>query len=884
MRDGSTQNRTGWIVAAIAFLVPLGLITVRDMQIRPDTSLRIAADDPIRQLDVGQPQQRTLTVTWQGSTSDDPRIAEFKAALLGHTDPDGVRRGGAAEVSAVATPGDMLEQLTTQGIDRDEAFRRLTGTFVGRGGLKIALTDAGRESVAATTTRLVEAVREKLGIELMTSGPVESSGTDKSEDKSLPTIPAHDLQITWDGFHPQSTNAAEVRAAALSLTDFPTANEPEGRKLIDRCFLAPGSPVGVRIELSEAGRADIDAAVAAIDRAATAAEIPQVHLVGDPLFRAGQDLARKTSFWNPEVPIWKLRGRSLPLFALLIASGLACYLLRSARRAMALLVLIAATGVLTMALVRTLGAEVDLLLFGAPLLACLLVLSNGLSIADQGRDPEQSAAGAPSGRLATIFVLIAVAPLMISSTPVVRQLGMIGFGCAGLALLLGELVLPVLLASPAAERRTGGPSEVRWQAFATLVAGRRRLVGGLCLLLLLAGVAGVSKMQRASGERRQLLPESRLAADAGFVEENLTGTSPLDVIVEFSAASEGGPRFLERAEIVRAAQQTVLKHPAVIGAVSLADFLPVTEIPPQDASRRVRVTFNRNSNQVERSVQEGAIPAAESLLLAAPGQAGASDAVSERWLIASNAILPEGADIVRFTGDLNASLQQVLREHPTVHHTITGPAVVADGARRVVMRSLSKTSILACVFLMGTLIWLLRSPAAMLVNLLGNILPIVAVLGLGAVRGVAMNEEVLTVALVGLLVGVHSTTRLLAKFRERIQLGENHQDATRHALGQCGPAGLRFATVCVVGLMLLGRSELTALSQAARLLAGMIAASQLSCLILLPSLLSGRMGRWFEKALRPRRSPKELASDDDETPSPHVRFEPASRDVVRPAI
>ena len=44
-----------------------------------------------------------------------------------------------------------------------------------------------------------------------------------------------------------------------------------------------------------------------------------------------------------------------------------------------------------------------------------------------------------------------------------------------------------------------------------------------------------------------------------------------------------------------------------------------------------------------------------------------------------------------------------------LNYLIIGAAVVHDSARRIVVRSLTKTSILACVFLIGALIWLLRS-------------------------------------------------------------------------------------------------------------------------------------------------------------------------------
>ena len=790
-------------------------------------------------------------------------------------------------------------RLTEHGVEPEEAHRRLTGTYIGRGKLKIALTDAGRESVAATTERLVQAVRDRLDVELDTSGPVEAPSSPETANTagSSPRIDEHDLQITWDGFHPQSTVAAEVRAVALALTDFPTADEPDGRKLVRSCFLAAGSPIGVRIDLSAAGTADVASALAAIDRAAAESDIPRVHVSGALLARAELEAAQQRSLWNSAAPMWKLSQRSRPLLAALAAGILICFALRSVRRGAILTAMTAVAALLGVSLLRASGPEVDVLLFAAPLLACLLLLSGGLSIANDRPGKDSSTSGVPPFRLATIIAMIAVAPLMISSTPVVRQLGLLATACTGLALLLGEFVLPLLLTRVGGDASAFEGTSKRWQAIAGFVARRPRLIGGICGLLLLASSVGMGRLKLETGENHRASPESRLATDARFVEDNLAGTSRLDVIVQFDAPVGGGPRFLERAEIVRAAEQAVLGNPAVTGAFSLADLLPEIEAPPADASRRTRVTFNRRSNKVERQMRDGSVTGVNALLcvpaseIASPAriEETKTDRASEQWRISAYTLLPEGVSVQRVTDDLDAAVQDVLRTHPSARHEIAGDAVYVLGARRTVVRSLTKTSILACVFLMGSLIWLLRSPAAMLIAMLINVLPIAAVLGLAAFTGLRIDEEVLTVSLVGVIVCAHGAIQLLAHFRTSLQRGEKHAWAARNALAQRGPAGVRFLIVTTAALLVISRSDLAPLARIGGLLAAMIVATQLASLALLPSLLSGRIGRWFEKSLRPRRlnstdSDSEADIDDAAQPSPHVRFEPAARDAVRPAV
>lgn len=905
-RDGANPGRILGIVAAIAFALPFCLFSLRDLQLPSDDARRLPGADPHRRLHDWHASQLgntdTLLVTWPGSTIDDPRISQLEGTLLGHMDADGVRRGGAPEIADVATPGEVLQRIEAEGVSRDAAVQRLTGVLIGRGGLKIALTKAGRDSQAATSDRLIRAVRNNLGIDLEVTGAVEAWTAQATDDDPAAVAPIpmrdHDLQITWSGFHPQSTAAAQVRALALSLTDFPTADEPDGRKLVADCFLAPGSPVGLQVELSPAGAADVPAAVRAIERAAHAVDLPAVHVVGLPLEQAELSRGYARALWNAAAPWWRLQERSQPLLAAAVLTVLTCIAVRSLRMGLLLSGASLAVALLSAASLRLAGPVVDPILLVVPILCGLLLLAGGMQLAVSRRGLELNGDPASDGlhtlasvavfRTATIIAALVLAPLMISSTPAVRQLGMFGSLSALIVLVLGVSVLPPVLAQLSVVRRAGRDDAARWGTIAAIVTRRPALTTILCLALLLGGAAGAGRMKVQGNHVRTLPADSRLAADTRFVEDNLTGTAPLNVVVRFAGDSLNDVRFLERVEIVRAAEAAIESHPAVVGALSLADRLAVSELPPADASTRARAAFKRRSNDAEERVRSGEVPGAAALLRTADaaadwqtvGDRRLSNVGDELWRIQSHLVLPDGVDVQQVSQEVDAAVRQVLRRHPAADHVVTGPALLADAVRRTFLRSLAKTSGLACLLLIGALIWLLRTPAAILGALLINVLPIACVLGLASWRGVRLDVSAMAAVVVALALGSQAGVQMLIWFRGGIQDGDAHPHAGRQSLVECGAGTWRFAIVAVGLGLALRTSELDGVARFGGMLSALLAVTTLANIVLLPALLAGRVGQWYQASLR-NRTP---AAVHEDLPSPHVRFEPSVRDAVRPAV
>lgn len=904
--DQAPRYRRGLsTIGAMAFVVPLCAVCLWGVRIQSNGGDWLAEHDPTRRLLEWHQQQslpsNTIIATWEGSTVDDPRLGRLVIALTGQIDADGVHRGGVPQVAAVTSPRDLFEQMVSRGIDPADVVRRLTGSYLGVGGLKLVLTEAGRSATPATTQRLIARARDELGLELAARTPFEpwsaedhSAAEPDEADTPLLVLPEYDLEITWRGFHPESAQVALVRSLALALSDFPTAAEPHGRRLIRDCFLAPGTPVAIAIRLSESGIADVDGAVDAVRRAAKESGIPaeQFHLGGHVLVQAEMDRAAQRMVWDAGAPGWRLSRRSVLLLSLLVGGVLAIIVARSVRIGAMVYAWGLFGALLLAALMGLLGSAPQPLLATMLLSVFALGLAAAFHVASALRPGKDTAGANDTSRsackIAGFAVLLAIAPLALSSTPPLRLMGRYGLIGGSVALALCLYGLPAVLSLAGAGRnRVGGSG---WLTLGSVVIRRPLLLSAVSCLLLAGGMSGLMRLGVETRTVQHLSRGGTVLRDAAFIEDNLTGPAPLDVIVRFSSDVQNKLRFIERLEIVRAAEQAVRRHPAVSGTLSLADFLPEQTVPPPDAPTRQRVLFNRHSNAVEEQIRSGAVAESPSLLCVArdsvdwqmDGDQRLSRNGDELWRISANARLLADINGQRLRQELDGAVQSVLRIHPGVDHVVAGPAVFSDAAQRTLLVSLAKRMILVCVALAGVLIWLLRSPVGALPGLLVNVLPIGCVLGMAAWCGLRIDAAALVAALVAVCVGAYGSVHLLVWFRECLRQERSRHRAVLMALALCGRP--LWQTGCVLAGMLLALlgAELGVVSRFGGLLGAMIVTQLLAETVLLPALLAGPLGALLERSLAPAAAAG--GSRGAETSSPHLRFETAAREAVRPAV
>jgi predicted RND superfamily exporter protein len=924
-RDPWGQGLALWVFVAIVFAAPLTAISLRGLTLENDVSAWLSPDDPDSRMlswyESHFPGDDHLLVTWAGSTLDDPRVGRLAARLRGRVDADGQLRGGLPFVKSVLTPHDLLQEMVKQGVSTADAVQRMEGVLIGAGPLKVRLTDAGRESPERTSMRLIKDADLQLGLRLQVTGPVEvwtdgstagdstadPGGNELSREAAVTDLalefPPHDLQVSWHGIWPGSAEVERFREWVLNFRDFPTATEPEGRRLVADCFFAAGSPVALLLTLSESGELDLAEAVTAIRR--TAADVgvaeDQLHIVGRPI--ASLELANEVrrAVWDADAPWFLLQRRSLLLLACLVSIALALYFLRSAGLGLLVIGTAGFASLVGVSLVPLAGQPLNMVLIAMPVLLTVLALSGAIHVANYWRHaalelPRTAVsratqmARAPS-LIATGTIILGMLALAYSRRLPVRQFGL--FTAAGC--LIGLVVvlygLPSLLqVSALRPPRPGDVNDRRWATWATLLGRRPGTVIVCCGLLFLAGAAGLNRFETTTQVVRNFPEETRLIRDFTFVEGNVSGVTPLNLVVRFTPQAQEQYRFLERVEIVRRVEDELRRHPDVSGVLGLADFLPVQAVPGADARRLERVTFNRRSNELESEIKSRghgttgeflAADADDADLRAAgdqhPGRAG-----DELWRITIPLRLRSSADCGLVAQELSQRVQGVTRLHAGADHVLTGTALLFHQSQRAVLASLIKTFSLAS-FVMGVLlVWMLRSPLAASLAMLACLLPIGCVLGVVSLCGVRIDVGTMITAVVGLGIAVNGMLHLLTWFRDGLRRGRSRRRAMIEALAHCGPALWQSNVAVGLGLLNLAMAELQLISRFGWMMSALIGSALLADLILLPALLAGPLGALLQKSLAVHEEAG--AADRATVAPPHIRFRRPSRDVARPAI
>lgn len=139
----------------------------------------------------------------------------------------------------------------------------------------------------------------------------------------------------------------------------------------------------------------------------------------------------------------------------------------------------------------------------------------------------------------------------------------------------------------------------------------------------------------------------------------------------------------------------------------------------------------------------------------------------------------------------------------------------------------------------------LRSVRAGLIAMIPNVFPAVILFGLMGWKGMAVDIGSVMTASVALGIAVDGTIHFLDWFRRETQRGHSPQAAVRRAYGHCGRALVQTTLICSLGLIVYTKSGFVPAQRFSWMILLLLVVALAGDLILLPSLLLGRFGRWF---------------------------------------
>lgn len=891
-RDPWGNRYSLWIVALMAFATPLCWWSVRQTRLENDVESWLSESDPVRRASAWAKEQfpieNRILLTWDGSSINDPRVGKLVEQLAGKRDDHGMKRGGLPYISSVTEPLQSLEIMQRNGIEPHEAVRRLEGTILGAGPLRLRLTEAGRSAIRKSKRELQTAMKAKFGLDLaildaspdltpLISIPAPVKEGETAADPSAPAIlnvdgsvaenasAEHDLQVAWKGMRIRSD-------ATIAIMKWFTEYIPErgdGQTLVNSGFFAPGSPVALSVGISEAGLADKAETIGAIRLACKSAGIPSeaLHLAGEAISANELNDQVVKAAWDSSFPISQLNRRSVVLASAVICALLAFVLLRSMRLATMVLFASLFTTFCSLAIIPATDGAMNMVLVALPSLILVIAMSCTLHVANYWRqaaclNTETAVAKASEAAWRpTLFGCLAIGIGLISLCTgkliPIREFGFYGAIGTGLALLMATLALPSLIQIWSA--RAPREQDLEHQGLKmlgqllTIQPGLQAL--GL-ITICVACAIGLTRLKTETNVIRYFPETTRLAQDYWNIETSLAGVMPVETIIRFDSQSQKDTNFLERMELVRKVQEQMKAHPEISGSTSLADFEPVSERPAEDANFLQRTKYNKRAAQIQQRIRDGEIPNARSFYtiteqgkdLLESGDAKLNQAGDELWRLSTQMNVMTDHDLGIVLADLNRITQDVLRLQPGSQHLVTGTVPISVKTQRAITEGMTGTLLLSLVLTMGVLMIALRSISAGMLALIANTLPIAAVFGVLSWLERRIDVGSMMTASIALGITVHGMLNYVNWFQILMREGRTRREAIVNALARCSPVTWQCGLIAGLGMLVMASSNLLLLSRFGGLMAALVGAGVLANSLLIPQLLGSFVGVLFEPA------------------------------------
>lgn len=901
-RDHWGNHSSLWITAALIFIAPLAWWSINQIHVQDDIAHWLPQNDPQSEILSWYQQQfdveDQILITWEGSSLHDHRLPKFAEKIRGNTDAQGIQRGGIPEIETVITPLDLINTMTKHHVNKEEALRRLEGVLIGRGTLKIELTDSGQIRKKRVIRQMTEQAKSTLGISLIV-GPsfeelVEAEFGEEFEEgeeaieeeyveqEGMSEEREFDMQLSWKGMHSNPDQVKQVQQLLAKLTSRPTKQHPQGEMLVSSTFFEIGSPIAVAISLSKAGQEDEQLAFAKIKSAATEVGIDanKLHIAGRSVTATELNSQINQVIWNTDAPLWKLHLRSPLLLSALVSILLAFVMLKSFRLTAIVIITTLYATMAAVAFVPMTGGSMNMVLVVMPTLLMVLTLSASIHVANYwkhatAKHPKRGISHAMKMAsnpciLAAMTTAIGLLSLTTSALAPVRDFGFytaIGCVISLVVVLFGMPTLLQLLPAPGNRNRNQQQNEqASWNGLGNGIIHAWLPVAFACLLIFAVSACGLFHFKTESKIVRYFPSDSKIVQDYNFLEENLSGIVPVELVIRFDKETLDQTPFLSRMETVRKVQEKMRAHPDISGTLSLTDFQPVAKLPSGNAKKLTQLRFARKSTLIEKRVKEGeeaescgaylSVATEDQQFHKADGSTFPVQAGDELWRITAQVPLLAEIDYASLcgdattAGDLNIIAQSELKYLAGANHVITGTVPLFMQTQQAVLDSLIGSTALAFGAIAVIMMILLKNPIAGLLAMLPNMLPIGVVLGLISWNGLAIDIGTMVTAAVALGIAVDGTLHLLTWFKSGIELGQSREQAIIGALKHCGTTMLQTSAIIAIGLLTLFPSELLLVHRFSWMMASLIGCALVADIIFLPALLAGPLGSLIESSLK----------------------------------
>ncbi|WP_143543811.1 efflux RND transporter permease subunit [Rhodopirellula sp. MGV] len=657
--------------------------------------------------------------------------------------------------------------------------------------------------------------------------------------------------VSWPGCDlddPRATELAESLAATKYFQSVRT-----GQSTVERLMSSPlslsreaainrltGSLIGADhlstcliLTTSPDGQDDRTGAVAEIEK--QAAEL--VGIPADELKLAGPTVDAAMIDAESRKLLFSLAGLSA-----IVSFCVASFRLQSIQLAIAVLVTaIYCTG-MSLGVLYVTGSRMNLLMTMLPPLIYVLTVSSAVHLANYYRDAlEDNPEGISPVRLAVshgwvpcslaaLTTAIGLISLIFSKIEPIQEFGLF----SSIGVVLSVISLFVLL--PAALRVF--PPRIRSKPvveqsrlarrFADFIIGRHAWLAIGCIAVMAVCGSRIPSIQSTVRLQDRFLPDSDVINDYRWLEEHVGPMVPLEVVVHFDK-SDARDR-VEQIKLVAKVQSQIAKIGDYVATMSAFNFSPA--LPRGHTVRDIVVRKVINGKSIHDQLTETRyLRETDQEIL---------------WRISVRADAIGNLDYGLLAERIEKTVSPTLDEQ-NIKGTFTGVIPLIYKAQRQLLMDLFRSFLVAFGIIAFVLLFVLRSIGATCLTMLPNIFPAVIVFGGVQWCGIPVQIGSVMTASAALGIAVDDTVHLLTWFRRGIDEGLSRHDAIRDAFSRCSGAMVHTTLICSSGLIVFALSTFVPVLHFAYLMVLLLLSALVGDLILLPAILAGPLGRFFEK-------------------------------------
>ncbi len=570
-----------------------------------------------------------------------------------------------------------------------------------------------------------------------------------------------------------------------------------------------------------------------------------IHLAGPVIDNVAVDAASEES----------LRVYGGP--AAVIVFALTWFALRSFRYAAVVFLLSLGCVGLCFASLQAWGDRMNPVLIVMPLLVLTLGVSGGIHLVnylveEYRRGPARGAAwravrvGWVPCSLSAGTTALGLASLVVSELEPIRVFGFhAAVGVVGTLVVL-FLVLPGIFARWPIRKRVDHDHDARLaRPWATFVIRHAGWLTAAAMLTLAVAAAGVPGIRTSVAIDTLFTPESRVIRDYAWLEREIGPLVPVEVAVRFT--DETAIRPAERLDIVRGVAAALGELPEVTSVMSAAVFVP--NLPEAWGLRAVA------QKAILARRLESSLAQLSDMRLIREVEGG------QLWRVTARTSVLEGLDYGDFLEQVRGVVEPVVAAHGGQERGVaadfTGAMPLINAIQKTLLHDLFTSFLAACCVIALVTMVVERGIVPGLVAMVPNVFPMVLLFGgLGWARAALDVGSVMT-ASVALGMAVDGTFHFLTFFRHGLvsvtgggARPAGRQAAVQAAFQHAAAALLQSGLVCGVGILAFAASPFAPTRRFAWMLSLLVAMAIVGDLLVLPALLSTRLGRWF----RPIRS------------------------------